>query len=139
MIEAGYLDHDPLMRLINRKWYLRAITNAIIDSAIHVDGMTQEEAMKLMIEGGFQEEREAAGKWVRAQLSSAQLSTYFVGYQEHEALRADVEEAWGDEFTLRRYHDQLLSYGSPPVRFVRALMLNEPITDNRNPEAVTAP
>jgi uncharacterized protein (DUF885 family) len=70
MIDEGYLDHDPLMRLINRKWYLRAITNAIIDSAIHVDGMTQDEAMKLMIEGGFQEEREAAGKWVRAQLSS---------------------------------------------------------------------
>ncbi len=127
MIEEGYLEQDPLMRLINRKWYLRAITNAIIDSAIHVDGMTQNEAMKLMIEGGFQEEREAAGKWVRAQLSSAQLSTYFVGYQEHAALRADVEAAWGDEFTLRRYHDQVLSYGSPPVRFVRALMLNEPI------------
>ena len=36
--------------------------------------------MNLMIEGGFQEEREAAGKWVRAQLSSTQLSTYFVGY-----------------------------------------------------------
>ncbi len=127
MIEAGYLDHDPLMRLINRKWYLRSITNAIIDSAIHVDGMTQEAAMKLMIEGGFQEEREAAGKWVRAQLSSTQLSTYFVGYQEHKALRADVERAWADEFTLRRYHDQVLSYGSPPARFVRALMLNQPI------------
>jgi uncharacterized protein (DUF885 family) len=127
MIDEGYLDDDPLMRLINRKWYLRAITNAIIDSAIHVDGMTQEEAMKLMIEGGFQEEREAAGKWVRAQLSSAQLSTYFVGYQDHKALRADVEAAWGGEFTLRRYHDQALSYGSPPVRFVRALLLNEPI------------
>ena len=127
MIEAGYLDNDPLMRLINRKWYLRSITNAIIDSAIHVDGMAQNEAMKLMIEGGFQEEREAAGKWVRAQLSSTQLSTYFVGYQEHEALRADVEAAWGDEFTLRRYHDQVLSYGSPPVRFARALILNEPI------------
>jgi uncharacterized protein (DUF885 family) len=127
MIDEGYLDNDPLMRLINRKWYLRSITNAIIDSAIHVDGMTQEEAMKLMIEGGFQEEREAAGKWVRAQLSSAQLSTYFVGYQEHQALRADVEVEWADEFTLRRYHDQVLSYGSPPVRFVHALILNEPI------------
>ena len=127
MIDEGYLDNDPLMRLINRKWYLRSITNAIIDSAIHVDGMTQEEAMKLMIEGGFQEEREAAGKWVRAQLSSAQLSTYFVGYQEHAALRNDVESAWAGEFTLRRYHDQVLSYGSPPVRFVRALILNEPI------------
>ena len=130
MIEQGYLDHDPLMRLINRKWYLRAVTNAIIDSAIHVDGMTQAEAIKLMVEGGFQEEREAAGKWVRAQLSSAQLSTYFVGYQEHAALREEVEAAWGDEFTLRRYHDQVLSYGSPPVRFARALMLNEAIPQN---------
>ncbi len=131
MIEQGYLDHDPLMKLINLKWYLRAITNAIIDSAIHVDGMTEDAAMRLMVEGGFQEEREAAGKWVRAQLTSAQLSTYFVGYQEHLELRAAMEAAWGDEFTLRRYHDQALSYGSPPVRFVRALMLDEAIPGRR--------
>ena len=127
MIEAGYQDNDPLMKLINLKWYLRAVTNAIIDSAIHVDGMTREAAMKLMIEGGFQEEREAAGKWVRAQLTSAQLSTYFVGYQEHIEMRAAVEARWGEAFTLRRYHDQALSFGSPPVRFVRALMLDEEI------------
>ncbi len=127
MIDEGYLDGDPLMRLINLKWYLRSITNAIIDSAIHVDGMTRDEAMQLMIEGGFQEEREAAGKWVRAQLTFAQLSTYFVGYQEHIEMRQAVQDAWGDEFTLRRYHDQALSYGSPPVRFVRALILNQPI------------
>ena len=130
MVDEGYLDHDPLMRLISLKYYLRAVTNAIIDSAIHVDGMTHDEAMKLMIEGGFQEEREAAGKWVRAQLTSAQLSTYFVGSQEHAAMRAAVAEAWGDEFTLRRYHDQALSYGSPPVKFVRALILNEDIPRN---------
>ncbi|MCP4300575.1 MAG: DUF885 domain-containing protein, partial [Gammaproteobacteria bacterium] len=127
MITEGYMNHDPLMKLVNLKWYLRTVTNAIIDSAIHVDGMTRDAAMKLMIEGGFQEEREAAGKWVRAQLTSAQLSTYFVGYQEHLEMRAAVEELWGDEFTIRRYHDQVLSYGSPPVRFVRALMLNEEI------------
>jgi len=106
---------------------LRAVTNAIIDSAIHVDGMTRDEAMKLMMEGGFQEEREAAGKWVRAQLTSAQLSTYFVGYQEHAEMRKAVETEWGDEFTLRRYHDQVLSYGSPPVKYIRALILGEKI------------
>ena len=127
MIDEGYLDYDPLMRLINLKWYLRAVTNAIIDSAIHVDGMTRDQAMQLMIEGGFQEEREAAGKWTRAQLTSAQLSTYFVGYQEHIEMRAAVQSAWGDEFTLRRYHDQALSYGSPPVKYVRALILEQAI------------
>jgi uncharacterized protein (DUF885 family) len=126
-IDEGYLDRSPLMRLINLKWYLRTITNAIIDQAIHVDGMSRDAAMRLMIEGGFQEEREAAGKWVRAQLSSTQLSTYFVGYQEHVDMRKAVEQAWGNDFTLRRYHDQALSYGSPPVRFVRALILDEEI------------
>ena len=129
MIDAGYRDDNPLQRLITLKWYLRIVINAIIDSAIHVDGMTREAAMKLMVEGGFQEEREAAGKWVRAQLTSVQLSTYFVGVQEHRDLRAEVETLWGDEFTLQRYHDQVLSYGSPPVRFVRALMLNEAIPE----------
>ncbi|HEX7060823.1 MAG TPA: DUF885 domain-containing protein [Woeseiaceae bacterium] len=126
-IDAGYLDGDPLMRLINLKWYLRTVTNAIIDQAIHVEGMTRDQAMRLMIEGAFQEEREAAGKWTRAELTSTQLSTYFVGYQEHRDMREAVERARGDEFDLHRYHDRALSFGSPPVRYVRALLLDEPI------------
>ena len=132
MVEAGYLDGNPLMRLINLKWYLRSITNAIMDQGIHVEGMSREDAMKLMVEGGFQEEREAAGKWVRAQLSSTQLSTYFVGFQEHIDMRAAVVAEWGEEFTLQRYHDQALSYGSPPVKYVRALMLDEQIPQPAN-------
>ena len=127
MQEQGFGGGDPLMQLVQLKWYLRSITNAIMDSAIHVDGMTRDEAMQLMVETGFQEEREAAGKWVRAQLSSAQLSTYFVGYQEHSDLRAEAERRQGAKFDLKAYHDQALSFGSPPVRLVRALMFNEPI------------
>jgi len=127
MIDEGYLGGDPLMRLVNLKWYLRAVVNAILDQAIHVDGMTREEAMRLMVEGAFQEQSEAAGKWVRAQLTSAQLSTYFVGYQEHADLRREMEARQGGDFSLRRYHDTLLSFGSPPGRYVRALMLEEPI------------
>jgi len=129
MIDAGFLDSDPLMRLINLKWYLRGIGNAIIDQAIHTEGMTREQAMKLMMEDTFQEEREAAGKWVRAQLTSAQLSTYFVGTVEHFDLRRDIEHTWGAKFDLKTYHDRILSYGSPPVQYVRALVLNEEITE----------
>jgi hypothetical protein len=88
MADEGYLNHDPLMHLINLKWYLRVVTNATIDAAIHVDGMTRDQAIQLMIEGGFQEEREASGKWVRAQLTSAQLSTYFVGYRQIHSIPA---------------------------------------------------
>jgi len=127
MQEQGFRGGDPLMQLVQLKWYLRSITNAIMDSAIHVDGMTRDDAMQLMIETGFQEEREAAGKWVRAQLSSAQLSTYFVGYQEHSDMRAEAERRAGAKFDIKAYHDQVLSYGSPPVRLVRALVFDEPI------------
>jgi uncharacterized protein (DUF885 family) len=85
-----------------------------------------------MIEGGFQEEREASMKWLRAQLTSSQLSTYFVGYQEWIELRKEIEDAWGDEFTLRRYHDQVLSYGSPPIKYIRALVLGDDIPEGVN-------
>jgi len=127
MADAGYMDNDPLMQLIQRKWALRAMANAIIDQAIHVDGMSREDAMKLMTVTTFQQEREAAGKWVRAQLTSTQLSTYFVGYSEHMDLRREVQQREGDKFDLKAYHDKLLSFGSPPVRFVRELMLDEAI------------
>ena len=83
--------------------------------------------MALMVGRTFQQEREAEGKWVRAQLSSAQLPTYFVGVQEHFDLRKAMEQKQGNAFKLKAYHDQVLSYGAPPVRFVRAMMLDEPI------------
>ncbi len=127
MVEQGFLDKDPLMRLIVLKWYLRDITNAMLDQAVHTEGMTRAEAMQLLVEDAFQEEREAAGKWTRARLTSAQLSTYFVGYLEHDDLRREVEEAWGDQFHLKKYHDKVLSFGSPPVQFVRALLLEREI------------
>jgi uncharacterized protein (DUF885 family) len=127
MCDEGFLHNDPLMRLIMLKWYLRSIANALLDQAIHVDGIQREDAMKLMTERTFQEEREADAKWTRAQLTATQLSTYFVGFQEHRDMRSDVETTWGRDFTLKRYHDQALSFGSPPVRFVRALLLGQPI------------
>lgn len=127
MIENGYMDGDPLMKLIQLKWYVRTIVNALLDQAVHVDGMSRDEAMKLLTEQAFQEEREAAGKWVRAQLTSAQLPTYFVGAQEHLALRAEAEQKLGAAFDLKEYHDKELSFGSPPVRYVRALMFDLPI------------
>ena len=131
MQRHGYLDGDPKFHIILLKWYLRDIANALIDQAIHTEGMTREEAMELMVTQAFQEEREAAGKWVRAQLTSAQLSTYFVGFLEHSDLRAEVEKAQGEAFDLQRYHDTLLSFGSPPVHFARALMLDLPIEPPR--------
>ena len=127
MQQEGYLDNDPLFHLVQLKFYLRTIANAILDQGVHVDNWTREQAMHLMTHDAFQQESEAAGKWVRAQLTSAQLPTYFVGAQEHFDTRKAVEEKQGANFNLKAYHDQMLSYGAPPVRFARQLMLDQPI------------
>ena len=127
MMEQGYLDNDPLFHLVRDKFYLRTVANAILDQGVQVDGWTKAQAMDLMVKRTFQQEREAEGKWVRAQLTSAQLPTYFVGVQEHFDLRKAMRQKLGKDFKLKPYHDQVLSYGAPPVRFVRAMMLGESI------------
>ena len=127
MVDVGYRGNDPLFRLVHLKWLLRGISNAIVDQMVHVDGASREDTVKFMVEGTFQEEREAAGKWVRAQLEAAQLSTYFVGAEEWIDLRREAQSRAGAAFNLKQYHDAVLSYGAPPVRFARALYFNEPI------------
>jgi len=127
MVAEGFRQGDPLYKLSQLKMQLRSIMNAIIDQAIHVDGISQEETMRLLTQVAFQEEREAAGKWRRAQLSFTQLSTYFVGYQEHLETRAAAQAAQGAAFNLKTYHDGVLAFGSPPARYARALLLNEAI------------
>jgi uncharacterized protein (DUF885 family) len=123
MTDAGYKNNDPRMKLINMKWYIRAIINAIIDHNIHAGNMTQDEAMALMTKEGFQEEREAAGKWKRANLTSAQLSTYFVGFQEIWDLREAYKKKMGKKYSLKEFNETFLSFGSPPVKYIRELMV----------------
>jgi uncharacterized protein (DUF885 family) len=73
-----------------------------------------------MRDEAFQEEGEAVGKWKRARLTSAQLTTYFHGFRDMMMLRKTAEKQPG--FRERTYHDQLLSAGSPPMRHTWTLM-----------------
>ncbi len=127
MANEGYLNGDPLFKLTVLKMRLRSISNSLLDIGIHTEGMTREQAMQLMTHTAFQQEREAAGKWVRASLGSTQLLSYFTGYSEHMALRGEVRKREGAAFDLKRYNDALLAHGSPPVRYVRELLLDLPI------------
>ena len=120
MAEAGF--GGPEVHMQQLKMRLRATINAIIDQKIHMGTMTEQEALDLMMKQGFQEEGEAVGKWKRARLTSTQLSTYFVGTIEHDDLRAAAEAKWGTSFNLKRYHDTVISFGSPSVKFVRQEM-----------------
>jgi uncharacterized protein (DUF885 family) len=125
MAEHGYPgDGDPrAVRMQQLKMQLRTIINAILDARVHGHGMTEAEAMALMTGRGHQEEGEAAGKWRRVQLTSAQLSTYYVGYTEVSDL-ADSLRAAEPGLADRDVHDRMLAHGSPPARLLRTLIVS---------------
>lgn len=109
------------LRMQQLKMQLRMIINAILDVRYHMGDLDEAQAMALMVDRGFQEEGEAAGKWRRVQLTAAQLSTYYVGYCEVRDLLRELRDA-RPEWTQRRRHDTVLGFGSPPVRHLRVLL-----------------
>jgi uncharacterized protein (DUF885 family) len=104
------------------KLQLRMTINPILDAGVHAHGMTQAEAMTLMMNRGFHEESQATGKWRRILLNPAQVSAGYVGYTEITDLVRDLAaEQRGS--TARELHHTLLTHGSPPSRPLRTLML----------------
>jgi len=117
MAERGFV--GPRMKLERQKMILRVAANALLDHEIHAGTMEEPAARALMTGEAFQEDGEATGKWRRARLTSAQLTTYFYGFTQFLALRKAAEAKPG--FSERAYHDRLLSWGSPAMKFVRQL------------------
>ena len=122
MLESGYGDNAPEMWLMYAKWNLRSVTNTILDYGVHVQGMTQPQAMDLLVRQAFQTPAEAGEKWRRVQLSSVQLTSYFSGYSEIMELREQRKQALGSKFVLKDFHEQFLGYGNAPVKVIRELM-----------------
>jgi uncharacterized protein (DUF885 family) len=149
MMDAGFAADDPALLLCHWKYYLRSVTNALIDVGIHTAGMTEDEAVGLMIDGGFQEEAEARAKWNRARLSSTQLSTYFVGSLAFWELEREVRQraavAAGDSrgadsvpeprvvggfgdtpgFRYRDHLEACMRHGGVPIPLLRRLVLGD--------------
>jgi len=145
MMDAGYVADDGALLLTHWKFYLRSTTNAIVDARIHTAGMTEDEAVGLMVEGGFQEEAEARAKYDRARLSSTQLSTYFAGSMEMWDIELDARRraaatagadpstieprglpgGFGDTpgFRYRPHLESVIGHGAPPTSLLRRILL----------------
>ena len=122
MLEQGYGNFEPEMWLMYYKWNLRVICNTILDYAIQVKGISREEGLDLLMNGAFQERAEAEGKWRRATLSQVQLTSYYSGYREIYDFREAQKQKLGDDFDLKAFHEEFLSFGSAPVKYIRQLM-----------------
>jgi uncharacterized protein (DUF885 family) len=125
MMDVGYGAEDPALMLVHLKFYLRSITNALMDIRIHAGDMDEDAAMRLMVEGGWQEEAEARNKWDRARLSSTQLCEYYLGAVEMTDLEREARrraEAAGKPFVYRPFLESVLGHGTPPMPVIREIL-----------------
>lgn len=112
-------------RITQRKLELRIATNALLDVGLHAGDLSDGEALALLVSDAFQERAEAAGKLVRAKVTSGQLCAYFVGGEEMEDLRVEVQEREGPAFDLLGFHHRVLSHGTPTVGMVRGALRDD--------------
>lgn len=122
LVDQGYLNGDKDMRLTFLKQMLRVVANAIMDIRFHTMGMTEQEAMDLMTKQTYQEKEEATEKLQRAELSSCQLPTYFVGWHGWLAVRDAYSKAHQGNFQLSNFHEAALREGAVPLPSLSRLL-----------------
>jgi uncharacterized protein (DUF885 family) len=122
MLDEGYGEGDLALRLMQLKFFLRAVANTILDHGMHCEDWSDDRALSFLMDEAFQSEGEARLKIVRAKQSSVQLSTYFAGRTAHHRLRQEVQRELGERFDLGRYHEAVLANGSVPVKFLPRLV-----------------
>ncbi|TGD80667.1 DUF885 domain-containing protein [Hymenobacter wooponensis] len=123
MLESGYGGNTDEIWLAWDKWNMRVTLNTILDHEVHVNNISEQAAVAMLLRDGFQEEAEARNKWRRATLSQVQLSSYFTGYTAIYDLREERKKQQGGKFDLKAFNEQFLSYGSAPVKYIRQMML----------------
>jgi len=122
MLDEGFQDNSPEMRLTFQKEELRVIANAILDIRMQMLNLTDREALELLQKDTFQEAEEATAKLQRAKLSSAQLPCYFVGWRGWLAVRDKYKQAKGAAFSLPAFHDAALKEGAVPLPELSGLL-----------------
>jgi hypothetical protein len=121
MLDQGYGEGNLPLRLMQLKWYLRTVCNAILDYKMHCTDISDEDAIAFLVLRAYQSEAEAILKIIRAKQSSCQLSTYFVGRMAFHRLWMRTRREMGDGFELGRFHEAVLDHGTLPVKYLPEL------------------
>src|SRR6202007_695634 len=122
MSEEGFMDNSVELRLTYYKQLLGSLANAILEIRLQTMGMTDQQALDLMINDTFQEKEEATAKLQRAQLTSCQLPTYFAGWKGWLEAREQFKKSQGSNYSLRSFHERALKESAVPMPVLEGLL-----------------
>jgi uncharacterized protein (DUF885 family) len=122
MYEKGFYT-KPETRLLQLKDQLWRACRVVIDASLHTGKMSFNQAVDMLVKVAKLEKTNAIAEVKRYTYTPTQPMTYIMGKMEILKLREDFKNLKGRAFNLRKFHDQLLSYGTIPIQMVRERML----------------
>lgn len=124
MEDVGFL--TPLESVSQQHTRVRLAARAVVDLAMHTGHMTIDDAARLYRDRAGMAEGPARAEAVKNGMFPGSAVMYWLGTRGLHTLRAEMSKREGAGFTLRHFHDQVLSHGSIPVALIAKLMTAEP-------------
>jgi uncharacterized protein (DUF885 family) len=124
MIEQGFLAERPDVRLGQLADALLRNCRFVVSIGLHARGMSLSEAERRFAEDCHQDRATAREQAIRGTFDPGYFA-YTLGKLQILELRARAQSELGERFSLRRFHDALLSHGAPPVPWIEARVLAE--------------
>jgi len=122
MTDEGYLNNSKGLRLTWLKQKLNGLANTILDVRLQTMGMTDQQALDLMMKDTYQEKEEATAKLQRAKLSSSQLPMYYSGWKGWLQVRDHYQQNQGNRFSLKDFHEHALKESAVPLPVLDQLL-----------------
>ncbi len=125
MEEAGFL--SPLQQLSMLHSRMRMAARAIVDVELHAGRFSMDDATEFYVREVDMSPEAAKSEAVKNSMFPTMAMMYLIGTDLIHELREDMHVRWGNEFSLRRFHDEFLSWGAIPVTQIARLMRGEPL------------
>lgn len=103
---------------------LLRVCRLCVSIKVHTQNMSIDEATKFFQDNCYYEQKPARQEAMRATFDPGYLN-YTLGKLEILKLRDDYKTQQGDDFTLQKFHNELLNHGMPPIRLLREIMLKD--------------
>jgi len=120
--EMGY-QSDPFDNLGRLQAELFRAVRLVVDTGIHAKRWTREEAIDYMLTNTGIAESDVVSEIERYIVSPGQATAYKVGMMELLRLREESQEALGEKFDIRDFHDVILKNGALPLTALRELVM----------------
>ena len=124
MTEAGFRRGDDNLKLGQLAEALVRLARAVVAIRLHCEDLSVEQGMRFFRDEAFLEEATARREAERGTFDPTYL-VYSVGKLMLLKLRRDYKEMQGGKFSMRAFHDALLSRGNAPFWAHRRLLLGD--------------